>query len=148
MLAGISICRHRRPLQVVCYRGWGGQWLSGKSDGTGRWRNSRAYDQENNEDDTFMATLYALAISCGSNIVARGPIRFMQENDALLEQLWCSVGEYNRTAGHWTGGNCNPGVSWSRDDFVDQLMLWWPFALIEEVGCGIQWRRIIVLAHR
>ncbi|EER04618.1 hypothetical protein Pmar_PMAR019652 [Perkinsus marinus ATCC 50983] len=88
----------------------------GKSDGTGRWRNSRAYDQENNEDDTFMATL------------------FMQENDALLEQLWCSVGEYNRTAGHWTGGNCNPGVSWSRDDFVDQLMLWWPFALIEEVG--------------
>ncbi|EER04619.1 hypothetical protein Pmar_PMAR019653 [Perkinsus marinus ATCC 50983] len=59
---------------------------------------------------------------------------FKQENDALLELQWYNAGEYHRTNGMWCGGECIPGVSWSRDDFVDNLMLWWGDAVVEEVG--------------
>ncbi|KAF4662688.1 hypothetical protein FOL47_006089 [Perkinsus chesapeaki] len=89
---------------------------SGKPGGSGVWRNSQAYDADNNSDDTFMAQL------------------FKQENDALLELQWYNAGEYHRTNGMWCGGECIPGVSWSRDDFVDNLMLWWSDAIVEEVG--------------
>ncbi|EER17616.1 hypothetical protein Pmar_PMAR023533 [Perkinsus marinus ATCC 50983] len=89
---------------------------NGKPGDSGKWRDSRAYDDENNRDDTFMAQL------------------FKQENDALLELQWYNAGEYHRTNGMWCGGECIPGVSWSRDDFVDNLMLWWGDAVVEEVG--------------
>ncbi|KAF4676072.1 hypothetical protein FOL46_007950 [Perkinsus olseni] len=87
-----------------------------KPSGCGAWRRSRAYDQDNIDDDDFMARL------------------FKRENDAMLELQWYNVGEYNRTNGQWCGGECIPGVSWSRDDFVDNLMLWWGDAVVEEVG--------------
>ncbi|KAF4694139.1 hypothetical protein FOZ60_008944 [Perkinsus olseni] len=76
---------------------------SGKPGDSGKWRDSRAYDDDNNRDDTFMA------------------------------QLWASPRVWDQR--HVVWWRMHPGcIVESETTFVDNLMLWWGDAVVEEVG--------------
>ena len=60
--------------------------------------------------------------------------RFAHEEfmmDRVITYLKC---EYNRSGGQWAGSEALPTVSWSKSDFINSLMTWWPEAEVQDRG--------------
>ena len=58
--------------------------------------------------------------------------RFAHEELQIGRALKVLMSSYNSSQGQYAGADCWPNVAWSRADFVDQLMRWWPHADIKQ----------------
>ena len=58
--------------------------------------------------------------------------RFAHEELMMGRALRVLMGTYNESQGQYQGITCFPNVVWSRDDFVTNLLLWWPHANIQQ----------------
>ena len=59
---------------------------------------------------------------------------FEFENELCTKLFYHNLHLLTHTNGFWSGGEALPGVSLSRNDFVDWAFLWEPDALVESVG--------------
>ena len=60
--------------------------------------------------------------------------QFEYENQLCTRMLQICLHTFVGTNGFWSGGDALPGVSLSRKDFVDWILLWEPDAYVEAVG--------------
>ena len=60
--------------------------------------------------------------------------KFGFENDLCKRLFYLNLHILTNTSGFWSGGDALPGVSLSRNDFVDWIFLWEPDAYVESVG--------------
>ena len=81
--------------------------------------------------------------SCVSDVPSSRTWRMGEEEDLSLplfahEELMMGralrilMACYNGSQGQYQGSDAFPGVSWSREDFVSHLLLWWPHADIQQ----------------
>ena len=58
--------------------------------------------------------------------------RFAHEERVMQRVMRVLRGDFNRSQGQCQAGYTLPGVQWSRSDFVNHLMTWWPEAEIQD----------------
>lgn len=61
-------------------------------------------------------------------------INFQEEEMMMSRVMTILMAEYSRTLGQFHGACALPKVVWSREDFVNHLMTWWPEAEIHADG--------------